>query len=1839
MASSRPIDEKIVAMKMDNSDLLAKAAETTTIFGKIKDALGKIPGVDIGKVAQSFGEIQSAAQKVDLTSISDNVEKIAGRFSNLGVVAMTTLANITNKAVDAGLQLLKSFTVQPILDGFHEYETKIGAIGTVLSNTEWAGTKLDDVKRVLGDLNNYADNTIYDFGQMTENIGRFTAAGVRIDDAATAIKGLGNLAAISGSNTEQLNTVMYQMSQALAAGKLNLMDWNSLVNGGMAGKKTQDALVATARAMGMNVDLSDGFRNSIQQGWLTSEVFLATLKKFGADQSMTEAATKVRTFTQMIGSLKEGIGSGWATTFELIFGDFNQATEMWSGLYKTIGGILNIFDNARNNTFKAFADAGVFKGFFDIIIKGGDAVLKIFTAIGDGISKAFSGTHSDLLNMLGRGLEKFANALTPSEATLKSISIIFQALFTPISLVVNILLTLGKVLIEVIKIPLELIGLALYGIIKVIGFVVTGIAKLVVAFSDAVKSGKDLSDKLTGIKAVFSKVGSWVGRGIKAIGDFGNAIKEVWNFLKTGDASQIGPWADKYGIIDKLTKMRETVKTFVKGVKQAWDVLTKGSFDSNAGPFGANSKTIERLLALRETVKKVVAEIGQAWNIFANGKYVDGPWDKDSEIVRKIIKIRAAVEEFTAGIRAAWNILATGKNIGGPWDDDSRIVKALLTIRKTAIDVANNIVEAWHILTTGEITKGGPWGAESEIVAKLMSIRNTAIEMVTSIKEAWSVLTSGKVLADGPWKAGDTIVKALLTIRDGIELAGKALLAPIGLLVYLWEYLTKSSVPSIKGPWDNKAIENWMTGVKSRLGELGDGFLNFGGAIAQAWSILSKGVDIKGPWSDTSYIVTGLHKVRDACIEVGKYLASLHLSLDPVANAFKDFFKSIGDGFNWLKEKLSEIGKKIADSMPSGQKLLAGGFMAAMITVAGFVLKFWMDIAKGMKGWMELGGTLKETLGNIGDAFDSFSKTMKTNNTVAIIVALAVAVGALALAIKLLSTIDQAKMTTSLIALTTVLAGIVGAMAIITKYDITGTGMKATIQLMGLGIAVLILVTALKRLSELNLAEIGTGIIGLVGIMGTLSGALILMSKFGGKQLGVSAIQFLMLASAVLVMVDAVRELGKMKPEVLKQGLTTLGFILIELGLFFAMIGHTSFGIGDALAFLAIARAIDQIVFAIEQIGKIKVDVLKQGLTTIGFILVEIALFTQLTKETGLLSTAVGLLLVSAALTALLIPITLMGSLPYQVINRGLTDMGLALGIIAGMSILMSMTGTSLLGLGAGLILLAVAMNMLLPPIISLGVLPFDTTAKGIMALGLGLAVIGGVAALLGLASEFILAFGVALLVVGAAMLIAGAGMSLFSAGLVSLATMTSASVTAIVATLGTIIAGLAAMMPQIINWVANTIVQIVQAIAVRVPTITAAIATMLVAFLNTIASYIPQIVEAAVKIITNFLDALAKNIPKIVDSAVKLVVAFIDGLSSAVDANGPKFINSIMQLMGEVLILVVEAGVAVVQALFGWIPGVTDATNKIGKGAEKAIRDSFGAKQAGTDKGKDFADGVGSKSGDAKNSGNKIGNSARDGASAIDLATVGNLKGFDFAKGLGNNSGNAHSAGTNVANSGKSGAGSVDMSSTGSWFGQGFADGISSKSGAVARAASNLATKAKSAIEWLLHINSPSRVMKEIGGWFGEGFAIGIDDTNKMVGKSAEGLASTAKDSVNEFIDAFELPVQDNEIHFKAVVDYDQLDASKFGSVAPVTIRPDTSLTSGLVTATKAELSQNGNNNPSSVDNSSSTVINQQVDLKVEAKGYSTRSEIKKLAVMIQDELKSLDDRTKISRGEGVAF
>ena len=374
---SKTVDERVVEMRFDNAQFEKNVQTSMSTLDKLKQKL------NLSGAAKGLDQVNASAKKVDMSGLGSGVESVSAKFSALQVMGVTALANITNQAVNAGERIVSALTLDPVKDGFTEYETQMNAVQTILANTQKEGTNVKIVNKYLDELNTYADKTIYNFTEMTRNIGTFTAAGVKLDTSVSSIKGIANLAAVSGSNSQQASTAMYQLSQAIASGTVKLMDWNSVVNAGMGGQVFQDALIRTSEHLKTGakaaIDANGSFRESLKTGWLTTDVLTETLDQFAtaadtqqeyeaavkkfidqgytkeeakqmADMAKTagEAATKVKTFTQLMDTLKEALGSGWAQTWRLVIGDFEEARNLWSSVSDVLSGFINKMSDARN---------------------------------------------------------------------------------------------------------------------------------------------------------------------------------------------------------------------------------------------------------------------------------------------------------------------------------------------------------------------------------------------------------------------------------------------------------------------------------------------------------------------------------------------------------------------------------------------------------------------------------------------------------------------------------------------------------------------------------------------------------------------------------------------------------------------------------------------------------------------------------------------------------------------------------------------------------------------------------------------------------------------------------------------------------------------------------------------------------------------------------------------------------------------------------------------------------------------------------------------------------------------------------------------------------------------------------------------------------------------------------------------------------------------------------------------------------------------------------------------------------------------------------------------------
>lgn len=362
---SKTIDERVVEMRFDNKQFESGVQTSLSTLDKLKK------GLDLQGAAKGFDQLGTAAKKCDMSALSRSVETVQAKFSAFQVVAMTALSNITNSAINTGKQLLSSLTIEPITTGFNEYELKMGSIQTIMAST---GESLDRVNQKLDELNTYSDKTIYSFSDMTQNIGKFTNAGVSLDQSVAAIQGVANVAAVSGANANEASRAMYNFGQAISSGYVKLIDWKSIELANMATVEFKQQLIDTALEMGTLVKVGDQyqstttdlngkvselfstttmFNDSLSSQWMTSEVLTATLGRY-ADET-TEigkkafaAAQDVKTFSQLLDTLKESAQSGWAETWQLIVGDYEEAKSTLREFSEFFSNIIGSSAEARN---------------------------------------------------------------------------------------------------------------------------------------------------------------------------------------------------------------------------------------------------------------------------------------------------------------------------------------------------------------------------------------------------------------------------------------------------------------------------------------------------------------------------------------------------------------------------------------------------------------------------------------------------------------------------------------------------------------------------------------------------------------------------------------------------------------------------------------------------------------------------------------------------------------------------------------------------------------------------------------------------------------------------------------------------------------------------------------------------------------------------------------------------------------------------------------------------------------------------------------------------------------------------------------------------------------------------------------------------------------------------------------------------------------------------------------------------------------------------------------------------------------------------------------------------
>lgn len=721
------VDNRIVSMKFDNAQFERGVSTTISSMDKLKQSL------NFSESQKHLQDLGGAVAKFNMGGMEGSVHGVSKAFIALSTIGITTLSNITSKAVSAGTQLIKSLTISPISSGLHEYETNLGSIQTILSNTQHEGATLKDVNRALKELNEYSDQTIYNFSEMARNIGTFTAAGVKLKPATSAIKGIANLAALSGSNAEQASTAMYQLSQAISAGRVSLQDWNSVVNAGMGGKVFQDALKRTARAHGVAVDdiikKQGSFRESLSKGWLSSTILTETLSQMTGDltdkqlksmgytaqqikdiqktaKTAKDAATKVKTMSQLIDTLQETAGSGWADTWSIILGDFGEAKTLFTSLNESIGGWIKSSADARN---KILGDWKKLGGRTHLI----EGLKNIFTALGrvlGPIKEAFRDIFPPMTGQrlydLTLSFENFTKKLKISDTTMENLKSTFKGIFAIFSILKQVSHGVFKIISSVFE--------ALSGPTGSAG---GGFLALTANIGDFISGIDEMLKKTKVIDKFFGAIGGAIAAVITIIADVGKAFAHLFT---GGDISFFDDLSNQFKnlspIIEDIQAKIQDIMGAIKNLLSRFHVpsdlfgITTATDNASESLDNLQTSVVDTtgfLDGFKKTATKVASAIGAAF------KWI---WDALKNITSGV-----SLEEALATINTGFFILLY-RNI-------SKFFKSMNTL----VDKYGDMIE--HLGTVFKNFGGVLKGMQQDLKAE--ALMKVAIALLVLVAAIW----------------------------------------------------------------------------------------------------------------------------------------------------------------------------------------------------------------------------------------------------------------------------------------------------------------------------------------------------------------------------------------------------------------------------------------------------------------------------------------------------------------------------------------------------------------------------------------------------------------------------------------------------------------------------------------------------------------------------------------------------------------------------------------------------------------------------------------------------------------------------------------------------------------------------------------------------------------------------------------------------------------------------------------------------------------------------------------------------------------------------------------------
>lgn len=1365
---SGTIDQRVVEMRFDNSHFEKNVSTTMSTLEKLKSKL------NLSGASKSLNDINTAAKGFRGTGLAGAVDTVTARFSALQVMGVTALANITNSAVNAGKNIVKSLTIDPIKSGFQEYETKMGSIQTILANTEHQGTKMADVTAALDELNLYADKTIYNFQEMTRNIGTFTAAGVDLETSVKSIQGIANLAAVSGSTSQQASTAMYQLSQALATGTVKLMDWNSVVNAGMGGKVFQNALIQTAAMLDKSADKVDqwqkehidkfgSFRDSLTQGeWLTGEVLTRTLQQFtmaaevGSEawenykkslmddgyteaqaesilkmaNTATDAATKVKTFTQLMDTLKESAQSGWAQTWETLIGNFEEAKEFFTGLSDLFGGIISDSANRRNN-FLTEVFSSNWSKLTSQINKAGIETEKFEESIENLVGKEkFKGIIEDY-----GSLEKAAREGAISSDILKKAldgvagtgaNTKIEGFVAGLKEITNTLRR-GDTGAEVKKLQtaLDALGydLGKPGIDGIIGPITERAIKAFQEANGIIADGVVGPDTLEALEKAGTKIEEVGGN----VDDLKGSCESLIDVITETSGREL-LLGSLMNIIKAIARPLQAVgeafrNTFSIAPESLYGALEKfESFTSKLVPKGILDVTKWDELSTK------ITELGIAGPVFL--QRLSDTLEEHGINVDNLKKRYGGLREaFDAGAISMDHIRETLLSFNG-------ITESLLLGGETADKVRRTFEGLFAILDIIGTLTGGALKVGFEILTELLGRFDLDILDVTA--NIGDAIVGFRDFIDGMLDVSSAVDCLFPYVEQLAQVVSDfiGVVKDSGVLLQFAEYIGKVSTGLVELAFSIPGLDSFKNLIQV-LADCGAAFVDWCAALKESENIPGDIISglVSGLAGGAAAVIgaaiqLGLDIIAGICSALGIHSPSTKM-IEVGQNTIDGLVIGLKNGVSGLWTAIKDIGLKIIEWF----KNIDFGAIFSVAVAAGlvWVVKMVGDALKILAVPFEGFGSMLEDLGDMFEGIGSKFKAEAWESRANAIRTFAVAVAILSAAVWGLAQIEDHGKLWSAVSAIGALSIIIGAVAVAVNMLTSSPGFKSLtsgIKLGGLGTALLGLSVALiamafvvKQIGDLDPAQAEQAFNGLIKMFAAIAGLVATFGIFvrGDHSKNISKVGSMMtkLAFALLLMVGVVKLASKLTPDELTtggsfvtafmlftaalaaigaipgKGIEGIGSMMLKISVALLLMigvvklaGQLSNENGELYKAAAFAGAFLAFVAILKLIGMIPgTDISKLGSTLMGmstamFILVAVAKLIATMEWGDMGKAAVGILGLVGIIALLTLVVKMMGSDAPKIAGT-LLALSVAMGILAGIAILMSLMSVE--GLAKGL--------------------------------------------------------------------------------------------------------------------------------------------------------------------------------------------------------------------------------------------------------------------------------------------------------------------------------------------------------------------------------------------------------------------------------------------------------------------------------------------------------------------------------------------------------------------------